>query len=283
MKIELGKINHLKVVKKVDFGFYLDGGVEGEILLPLKLAPQGCKIGDELDVFLYLDSEERLIATTETPKAMVGDFAYLQVAWVNNFGAFLDWGLLKDLFVPFREQKMKMQKGQSYIVHLHVDEDSYRIMASAKVERYLSKEMPPYKPGAEVDVLVWQKTDLGFKVIVDNQYSGLLYENELFRPLHTGDRLRGYIKRVRPDGKIDVTLQRQGMHAVDDFSEVLLHHLQLNGGSTVLGDKSPTEEIYSVFGVSKKVFKKAVGDLYKRRLIEITPEGLRLTDEATDL
>ena len=242
MKIELGKINRLKVVKKVDFGFYLDGGVEGEILLPLKLAPQGCKIGDELD-----------------------------------------WGLLKDLFVPFREQKMKMQKGQSYIVHLHVDEDSYRIMASAKVERYLSKEMPPYKPGVEVDVLVWQKTDLGFKVIVDNQYSGLLYENELFRPLHTGDRLRGYIKRVRPDGKIDVTLQRQGMHAVDDFSEVLLHHLQLNGGSTVLGDKSPAEEIYSVFGVSKKVFKKAVGDLYKRRLIEITPEGLRLTDEATDL
>ena len=134
-----------------------------------------------------------------------------------------------------------------------------------------------------MDVLVWQKTDLGFKVIVDNQFSGLLYENELFRPLHTGDRLRGYIKRVRPDGKIDVTLQRQGMHAVDDFSEVLLHHLQLNGGSTVLGDKSPAEEIYSVFGVSKKVFKKAVGDLYKRRLIEITPEGLHLTDEAADL
>ena len=245
------------------------------------MAPQGCKIGDEIDVFVYLDSEERLIATTETPKAMVGDFAYLEVAWVNNFGAFLDWGLLKDLFVPFREQKMKMQKGQSYIVHLHVDQESYRIMASAKVERYLSKEMPEYRPGAEVDVLVWQKTDLGFKVIVDESVSvDLLYENEkLFRPLHTGDRMRGFIERVRPDGKLDVTLQRQGMHAVDDFSEVLLRHLRMNGGNTVLCDKSPAEEIYSVFGVSKKVFKKAVGDLYKRRMIEIAPDGLSFTAE----
>ena len=205
-RIELGKINRLKVVKFVDFGLYLDGGREGEILLPSRYVPEGVQVGDEIDVFLYLDSEERLIATTEKPKAMVGDFAFLQVAWVNNFGAFLDWGLMKDLFVPFREQKMKMQKGRSYIVHLHIDEESYRIMASAKVERYLSKEMPPYAEGDEVEILVWQKTDLGFKVIVDNRFGGLLYDSELFRHLQVGDRSKAYIKQVRPDGKLDVTL-----------------------------------------------------------------------------
>lgn len=275
-KIELGRMNRLTVVKAVDFGLYLDGGREGEILLPSRYVPENTQIGDEIDVFLYLDSEERLIATTEHPKAMVGDFAYLQVAWVNNFGAFLDWGLMKDLFVPFREQKMKMLKGQSYIVHLHIDEESYRIMASAKVERFLSKDMPPYKEGDEVDVLVWQKTDLGFKVIVDNRFGGLLYDSEVFRSLHTGDRTKAYIKQVRPDGKLDLTLNLHGKAAVDDFSEVLLEHLHKNGGKTSLGDKSPAEEIYARFGVSKKVFKKAVGDLYKRRLIEIVPDGLRL-------
>ena len=243
MNIELGKMNRLRVVKAVDFGMYLDGGDAGEILLPARYVPEGCSVGDELDVFLYLDSEERLVATTQTPLAQVGDFAYLQVAWVNNYGAFLDWGLMKDLFVPFREQKLKMQKGRSYIVHLHVDEESYRLMASAKVERYLSDEMPPYREGDEVQILV---------------------------------RVQAYIKQVRPDGKLDITLQKQGREAVDDFSQVLLEHLQHNAGRTPLCDKSPAEEIYAMFGVSKKVFKKAVGDLYKKRLIEITDEGLRL-------
>lgn len=210
MNIELGKMNRLRVVKAVDFGMYLDGGDAGEILLPACYVPEGCSVGDELDVFLYLDSEERLVATTQTPLAQVGDFAYLQVAWVNNYGAFLDWGLMKDLFVPFREQKLKMQKGRSYIVHLHVDEESYRLMASAKVERYLSDEMPPYREGDEVQILVWQKTDLGFKVIVDNRFSGLVYENDLFRPLHTGDRVQAYIKQVRPDGKLDITCRNRG-------------------------------------------------------------------------
>lgn len=273
--IKLGKINHLTVVKTVDFGLYLDGGNAGEILLPSRYVPEGCRVGDELDVFLYLDSEERLIATTQKPLAQVGDFAYLQVAWVNNYGAFLDWGLMKDLFVPFREQKMKMQKDRSYIVHLHIDEESYRIVASAKVERYLSDAMPPYRAGDEVQMLVWQKTDLGFKVIVDNRFAGLVFENEVFRPLHTGDRLAGYVKQVRPDGKIDITLQKQGQEAVTDFSEVLLKYLQRQG-FTPLGDKSPAEDIYAEFGVSKKVFKRAVGDLYKRRLIELTEKGIRL-------
>lgn len=278
-QIQLGRMNRLRVVKEVDFGLYLEGGPEGEILLPARYVPQGCKVNDELDVFLYLDSEERLVATTEQPLAQVGDFAWLRVAWVNNFGAFLDWGLMKDLFVPFREQKMKMQKDKYYMVHLHVDEESYRIMASAKVDRFLDKDMPPYAPGDEVQGLVWQKTDLGFKVIVDNRYGALLYENEVFCDLHSGDRLTAYVKQVRPDGKIDLSLQRKGQAAVTDFSDVLLNHLRTNTGRTPLCDKTPAEEIYAVFGVSKKVFKKAVGDLYKRRLIEISDSGLHLLGE----
>ena len=274
-KLSLGRTNRLTVVRFAEHGAYLSGGPE-DILLPTKLVPEGLKIGDEIDVFVYLDSEERLVATTETPLAQVGDFAWLQVAWVNNYGAFLNWGLLKDLFVPFREQKMKMQKDRSYLVHVHLDPETYRIMASAKVERYLSTDYPPYHGGDEVELLIWQKTDLGFKAIVDNKYAGLLFDDEIFRPLHSGDRVTAYVKQVRPDGKIDLSLQKKGQRAVVDFSDTLLQHLQTNGGRTPLGDKSPAEEIYAVFGVSKKVFKKAVGDLYKRHLITIEPDGLRL-------
>lgn len=276
MKIELGKFNRLTVVKTVDFGMYLDGGEAGEILLPLRYVPCDAKIGDELDVFIYLDSEERLVATTQRPLAQVGDFAYLKVAWVNNFGAFLDWGLMKDLFVPFREQKLRMQKDKSYIVHVHIDEETYRVMASAKVERYLSDDFPPYQKGDEVEVLVWQKTELGFKVIVDNNFQGLIYDSEVFKYIHTGDRLTAYVKQVRPDGKLDISLQRCGQNAVADFSEVLLDYLKSHSGRTSLGDKSPAEDIYAEFGVSKKIFKKTVGDLYKRRLIEMTEEGIVL-------
>ncbi len=276
-RVRLGYTNRLAVVRFTDHGAYLSGGPE-DILLPRKYVPEELKIGDEIEVFVYLDNEERLVATTETPLAQVGDFAWLEVAWVNNYGAFLNWGLLKDLFVPFREQKMKMQKGKSYLVHIHLDPETYRIMASAKVERYLSTDFPPYHGGDEVQLLIWQKTDLGFKAIVDNQYAGLLYDDEIFRSLHSGDRVTAYVKQVRPDGKIDLSLQKKGQKAVVDFSEILLQHLQNQGGHTALGDKSPAEEIYAVFGVSKKVFKKAIGDLYKRRLISILPDGLQLND-----
>ena len=277
-KIKLGDYNRLRIVKKVDFGLYLDGGNEGEILLPSRYVPEDAGIGDELDVFLYLDQEERLIATTETPLAKVGDFAYLEVKWVNEYGAFLGWGLMKDIFCPFREQKKRMVLGNSYIVHIHIDEESYRIVASAKIERYLNEDHPHYKHGEEVDLLIWQKTDLGFKAIVDNRFGGLLYDQQIYRELHSGDRLTAYIRQVRDDGKIDLMLQPVGQKAATDFSDVLLEHLRTNGGRTVLGDKSPAEEIYAVFGVSKKVFKKAVGDLYKRRLIIIGSDGIRLTD-----
>ena len=177
MSIELGKFNILQVVKEVEFGMYLDGGEDGEILLPLRYVPEGCQPGDELNVFIYLDNEERLVATTLTPLVQVGEFACLEVAWVNEYGAFLNWGLMKDLFVPFREQKMKMQVGKKYVIHAHLDDESYRIVASAKVDRYLSKEAAPYEAGDEVNILIWQKTDLGFKAIIENKYGGMLYDS----------------------------------------------------------------------------------------------------------
>ena len=274
--IKLGDYNRMTVVKQVDFGMYLDGDDEGEVLLPSRYVPEGCKPGDELDVFVYLDSEERLVATTQTPLARVGDFAYLEVSWVNEYGAFLNWGLMKDLFCPFREQKMKMEKGKSYIVHVHLDDESYRIVASAKVEHYLDTSFPPYRHADEVDLLVWQKTDLGFKVIVDNRYPGLVYSNQIFKNIHTGDRMKGYIDIVREDGKIDVMLQATGRQMTLGLSDTLLDYLKSHGGTCTLTDKSPAEDIYKTFNVSKKNFKKAVGDLYKRRLIILCDDCIKL-------
>lgn len=266
----------MKVLRKVDFGMYLEGGPTGDILLPKRYIPKGTKIGDELDVFIYLDQDERPIATTQKPLAMVGDFAYLRVAWTNEHGAFLDWGLMKDVFCPFREQKMRMEKDRSYIVHIHLDEDSYRIVASAKIEHFLSKEAPEYKKGDKVDILVWQKTDLGFKVIIDNKFQGLIYNDQVFRNLHTGDRAKAYISAIRPDGKIDVALQKEGREQTLDFAERLYEYLFKHDGYCPYTDKSAAEDIYAEFNVSKKVFKKAVGDLYKRRLITLAPDGIEL-------
>ena len=276
MSIELGKFNRLEVVKEVDFGMYLDGGDEGEILLPSRYVPEGCQIGDILNVFLYLDNEERLIATTLTPLVQVGEFACLEVAWVNQFGAFLNWGLMKDLFVPFSEQKMKMQVGKKYIVHALLDDESYRIVASAKVDRYLSKEKAEYQPGEEVNILIWQKTDLGFKAIIENKFGGLLYDSEIFQPLHTGMVLKAYVKQIREDGKIDLVLQKLGFEKVDDFSKTLLEYIREHDGYTPLNDKSPADDIYAAFGVSKKTFKKAVGDLYKKHLVVLQEDGIWL-------
>ena len=276
--IALGRYNQLEVVKEVDFGVYLNGDEDGEILLPKRYVPAGCKPGDVLNVFIYLDMEERLVATTLHPYVQVGEFASLEVAWVNQFGAFLNWGLMKDLFVPFREQKMKMQVGKQYVIHAHLDDESYRIVASAKVDRYLSKEKAPYEPGQEVNILIWQKTDLGFKAIIENRYSGLLYESEIFQPLHTGMTLKAYVKQVREDGKIDLVLQKPGVGKVEDFSATLLNYIREQRGRTTLHDKSPAEEIYETFGVSKKTFKKAVGDLYKKHLIRLLENGIEQVD-----
>ena len=279
MSILLGKYNQLEVVKFVDFGLYLNGGDDGEILLPKRYIPEGTKEGDLLNVFLYLDNEERLVATTQTPLIQVGEFGYLEVSWVNQYGAFLKWGLMKDLFVPFREQKMRMVQGKSYIVYCYQDEESFRLMASAKVDKFLSKDRPPYEAGEQVNILIWQKTELGFKAIVENKYAALLYDSEIFQPLHTGMQLKAFVKQVREDGKIDLILQKAGPRKVDDFAETLLKYIREHNGFTSFNDKSDAEEIYQTFGVSKKTFKKAVGELYKMRLIILQPDGISLNNK----
>ena len=236
--LKLGDYNTLRIVKSVDFGLYLDGGEEGEILLPQRYVTKGMHIGDDIEVFIYLDQEERPVATTEHPYAKVGEFACLEVAWVNQYGAFLKWGLMKDLFCPFREQKQRMTQGQHHIIYIKVDEDSYRLMAT--------------------------------------EFQGQIYDNQIFQPLHSGDRLTAYIDHVRQDGKIDLTLQQTGRQHTLDFAEVLLRYLYENDGHCNLGDKSPAELIYDRFQVSKKAYKKAIGDLYRRRLITISDEGINL-------
>lgn len=276
MHIILGDYNNLEIVKRVSFGLYLDGDEDGEILLPAKYVPDGYDIGDIIKVFVYLDNEERLVATTEEPLAKVGDFALLRVAWTNDYGAFLDWGLLKDLFVPFSEQEGKMVKGNSYLVYVTIDSKSYRIYASARLDKFLSRTKPPYETDEEVDIIVWRRTDLGWKVIVNGNHSGLVFANEVFRDLKTGDRLKGYVKRVRTDGKIDIALQRHGVAGDDDSSMRLLSAIEAQRGFLPLNDNSSPDEIYSMLGMSKKAFKRAAGKLYKQRLIIIEDDGLRL-------
>lgn len=276
--IKLGDYNKLRIIRFTDHGAYLDGGEVGEILMPRTYVLPELFPNDEVEVFVYLDQSERLVATTETPLARVGDFAFLKVAWVNQFGAFLDWGLMKDLFVPFREQKMPMQKGRSYLVHIHIDEQSHRIVASAKVERYLQPATPDdYHRGQEIEIIVQQKTPLGFKVIADNRCAGLVYNDQLFgcEP-HAGQCLNATVVTVRPDGKLDLSLQRLGTERFRDFADLLLEKLEQEGGSLPVSDNSTPEEIQQRFGVSKKTFKRAIGTLYKRQLIELSNDSVNL-------
>ncbi len=291
--LKLGDYNTLRIVKRVDFGLYLDGGDEGEVLLPKRYCTPQMHIGDEVSVFIYLDQDERIVATTERPLARIGEFAWLEVAWINQYGAFLKWGPMKDLFCPFREQKQRMHQGKSYIVYVKEDEETHRLMATAKVDKYLLPLNVEHKPingepadtpkaarglkhGDAVDCLIWQKTDLGFKCIVDNRYQGQLYDNQIFQPLHSGNRLTAYIDHIRKDGKIDLTLQPTGRQHTLDFAEVLLRYLYENNGRCDLSDKSPSELIADRFKVSKKAYKKAIGDLYRRRLITLSDEGIQL-------
>ena len=276
--IKLGDYNILKILRHTDPGIYLEGDENtGDILLPKRYVTPEMHDGDEVQVFVYLDQEERIIATTETPLAKVNEFACLEVAWINQYGAFLNWGLMKDIFCPFREQKQRMQRGKRYIVYIKEDEASHRLMATAKVEKYLKPaSVEDVSHGQSCDCLVWQKTDLGFKAIVDNKYQGQIYDNQIFQPLHSGDRLTAYIDHVRQDGKTDLTLQPTGRRQTLDFAEVLLRYLYENDGRCNLGDNSPAELISDRFQVSKKTFKRAIGDLYRRRLIVISEEGIEL-------
>lgn len=275
--IQLGRWNEMLLVRFSDFGAYLDAGELGEILMPKAYVTEQMKEGELVHAFVYLDQEERLVATTETPKAQVGDFAFLRVAWTNKYGAFLDWGLLKDLFVPFREQKRTMVKDNYYLVHIHIDEETHRIVASAKVEKWLQPAPSTLYRGMEVQVLVQQKSPLGFKVIVENRYSGLIYDNQTYQTLHAGDKLTGYIVNVRPDGKLDISIQSIGKSRFRDFSEILYEELQKNNGILPYSDRSSSEDIAARFGVSKKTFKRAIGHLYKEKKILLKENTIELT------
>lgn len=267
--IKLGNYNTLRITRFTDHGAYLDGGKLGEILMPKSYVRREMRPGDMVEVFVYLDQSERLVGTLETPLARVGDFAFLTVAWVNEYGAFLDWGLMKDLFVPFREQKQVMEQGRSYLVHIHIDEETQRIVASAKVEKYLQRATSAlFHRGQDVEVIIQQKTPLGFKGIVDNAYAGMIYDNQIFaEEPHTGDILTATVVTVRPDGKLDLSLQRIGKSRFRDFAEQLLEELKQKGGSFPFSDKTDPDTIREHFGVSKKTFKQAVGNLYKQKLI----------------
>ncbi len=271
-----GRYNTLKVVKYVDFGVYLDGAEMGEILLPARYVPEVCEVGEDLEVFIYLDSEDRIIATTEKPFAQVGEFAMLRVNAVNNVGAFLDWGLMKDLLVPFREQKMNMVAGRSYLVYVYVDPDSQRIAASAKLEKFLDNVIPEYKVGEEVSLIVESESELGYNAIINHLHRGILYHDELPGPLNKGQKLKAYIKKVRDDKKIDLSLYRPGYEQVDGISQDILNKLHEAGGFLPFTDKSDAALIFERFAISKKIFKKAIGALYRQRRILMEEKGIRL-------
>lgn len=274
---KIGQFNKLRVIKKLDFGIYLDGDAHGEILMPKQYVPENCNPEDEIECFIYLDSEDRIIATTLTPYAKVGEFAYLEVVSVSAVGAFLNWGLPKDLFVPFREQKQKMEVGRFYLVYLYLDEDTNRIAASAKLEQFLLDVAPEYSVGQEVDLLIYHKTDLGYKAIINTEHLGVLYKNEVFQELHPGQKIKGYINKIRDDKKIDLALQKPGFEKIDSLTDIILKKLSEQNGFLEVNDKTDAAEIYAIFGVSKKTFKKAIGALYKKELIDISEKGIQLT------
>lgn len=273
---DIGKLNKLRVVKEVDFGIYLDGGIHGEILMPKRYVPEDCKPEDIIDAFVYMDSADRIIATTEKPFAMVDEFALLTVISVNQVGAFLDWGLMKDLLVPFSEQTVKMEEGKSYIVFIYLDNESRRIAASAKLDQFLDNKPPVFEVGEAVDLIICSKTEIGYKAIVNNTWWGVLYGNEVFQHLNKGQHVKGYIKKVREDDKIDLSLFKPHYAKVDDISVILMERLEERGGYLEVTDKSTPETIYDVFGVSKKAYKIAVGKLYKEKYITLEKNGIRI-------
>lgn len=274
--IQPGRYNTLKVVKFVDFGVYLDGEEMGEILLPARYVPEACEIGQDIEVFIYLDSEDRIIATTEKPYAQVGEFAMLRAKAINMVGAFLDWGLMKDLLVPYREQKLNMVMGRSYLVYVYLDPDSKRIVASAKLEKFLDNVIPDYQTGEEVRVIIESDSDLGYNAIINHLHRGILYHDELPAPLHIGQQMKVYIKKMREDHKIDLSLYRPGYEQVDGVSQHILDKLNEAGGFLPFTDKSDAALIYDQFGISKKVYKKAVGTLYRQKRIMLEEKGIRL-------
>ncbi|MFP3861265.1 MAG: S1 RNA-binding domain-containing protein, partial [Bacteroidales bacterium] len=267
--IEPGKYHTLKVVRSSDQGFYLTKGEEDAILLPNRYTPAGLQIDDEIDVFVYTDSQGRLIATTLKPKLTLHEFALLHVTSITKFGAFMDWGIAKELLVPFREQEKRLQEGDSAVTYLFYDEVSERLVGSTKIRKFLDNEDISLEVDEQTDILVYEQTDIGYKCIVNNQYEGMIYENEIFQQINIGDKLIAYVKKVRSDGKIDLQIQQPGYSKVAPNAEKILQHLKANNGWLPLTDKSEPEEIKAKFNMSKKTFKKAVGYLYKKQLISI--------------
>jgi predicted RNA-binding protein (virulence factor B family) len=275
--IKVGEYNILRVLREVDFGVYLDDGGEG-ILLPKRFVPEGLKVGDEIEVFIYHDSEGRMIATTQQPKGVVGDIVKLQAVTVTNQGAFLDWGLMKDIFVPKSKQISGMRQGAEYLVKIYIDEQTGRVAATEKIEPFLSNEQLTVKENDSVDLTVFRRTDIGYLVIINNVHTGVLHFNEIFRNIGVGDKMKGFIKTIRPDNKIDVVAGKQGYERVEDESGKILRLLGENNGYLPYYDKSDPEAIYDFFGMSKKAFKMAVGKLYKQQKISIEKTGIKLIE-----
>jgi len=272
----IGKMNGLPILRACNHGLVLDGGELGEILMPNRYIPNDWHAGDILDIFLMLDSEDRLTATSLTPKAMVDEFACLSVVSATDIGAFLDWGLPKDLFVPFREQNVELREGQTTVVRIYFDQISKRIAASAKLDRYLDNTPATFEAGEKVQLMICAKTDLGYKSIINETHWGMIFFNDVFQPLEKGQLLDGYIKEVRPDGKINLTLQKMDANRFSNLADQIINHLKEQGGFMPITDKSPPEEIYRLFEVSKKAYKRAIGGLYKKRLITFENNGTKL-------
>ncbi|WP_322980826.1 S1 RNA-binding domain-containing protein [Pseudomonas sp. C11] len=274
----IGRMNSLQVVKHTDFGLYLDGGADGEILLPKRYIPKDTpsEVDDWLNVFIYFDSEDKLIATTQKPKIQLGEFASLKVVDINRIGLFLDWGLAKDLLLPHSEEKRPLQVGDYCVVYLYLDKRTRRLTATARLDRYLDQTPAPYLAGQEVDLLVAERTDLGFKAIINGKHWGLIHKNELFKFVRSGMREKGYIKEMRDDGKISLSLQPIGREAATGLAEQILERLREQGGVLALSDKSPPEAITEQFRVSKGNFKKAIGGLYKGGRIRIHDDRIEL-------
>ena len=273
---DVGMMNKLTVMREAEHGIYLSGDRHSDILLPKLVVPEGCKIDDEIEVFVYRDSEDRIIATTLKPNAMVGDFACMKVVSVSKVGAFLDWGLQKDLLVPFKEQRHRMNTGQSYVVYVYLDEDTDRVVASSKLNKFLNLVPAEYGEGDEVDLLIFEKNDLGYQAIINFSHTGMIYENEVFQSLQIGNNVKGFIKKIRSDGKIDLALQKTGYENMGSSVELVLKYLKEKNGSMDITDKSQAELIYATFGISKKNFKKAIGALYKKKIISIGDGVIKL-------
>ncbi len=277
--IKVGAYNELTIVKRVDFGFYLDGGYDlGEVLLPRRYITDDMKVGQTILVFLYFDSEDRLIATTQKAKAEAGKFASLKVIDTNSAGAFLDWGLPKDLLVPFNQQKIPMKEGYGYVVYVYQDDISERLVASSKLDRFLDREPADYKVGEKVELLIADQTDIGFKAIINDKHWGVLFPSEVFGEMGIGKKCTGYIKQIREDGKIDLGLTKVGYGKVDALAERILQSMKQHQGFLQLSDKSSPEQIAKILKMSKGNFKKSIGQLYRKGLIDIEEKGIRLKD-----